>query len=365
MEKIRKLADLLLDYSTKVQSGEKLVIDASIEAKPLVNEIIKGATKRGVYVKLRINDDDFSQNLIKNNAASINHFEFDQGLLDNAFESMDAYISVRATKNDFSSKEVTVEEMNAYNTVTRKAINTRLTKKWVVLRWPTHGYAQKAEMNYNDYVEFCMNSMVNDYEKMTHDLEPLKQLMDQTSNVRIVGPETNLTFSIKDVPTVICSGLRNIPDGEVYTAPVIDSVNGVVKYNTYSMQNGKKWENVKLTFENGKIIDATCTNNDDAELMSIFNVDNGAKYVGEFSLGVNKNINKPIGDILYDEKIGGSFHFTPGSAYEQADNTNRSALHWDLVCIQNEEFGGGEIYFDDVLIRKDGKFIPEELKILN
>lgn len=365
MEKIKELAILLLDYSTRVKKGEKLVLNASVEAKPLINLIIKEATKRGVYVHLILNDDDFSQNLINNQVKNtdklLQSVEFDTQL----FETMDAYIAIRATKNDFSNKNVSLEDMNLFSKLQRKSLNKRIEKKWCILKWPTHAFAQKAEMNYDDYFDFCLNSMVNDYKKMTNDLQPLADLMAKTDKVKIKGPNTNLTFSIKGIGSVICSGLRNIPDGEVYSAPVIDSVNGMLTYNTYSMRNGKKWENISLTFKNGQIIKASCSNASDEELMQVFNVDKGAKYIGEFSLGVNKNITQPIGDILYDEKIGGSFHFTPGQAYAKANNGNVSSLHWDLVCIQNKNYGGGEIYFDDVLIRKDGKFILPELESLN
>lgn len=365
MSKLNKLANILLDFSTTVQKGEKLIIDTCVEAKPLVQQLIKEATKRDVYVHVILNDDDYNQNLIINNTNNLDKLSEDTKQLDTKFASMDAYIVIRSNKNEFNSAGVSTKQMSDYAITTRQALQTRLSKKWVLMSWPTHGLAQKAEMNYDDYYEFCLNSMICDYEKMNHDLQPLKKLMQNTNKVKIVAPNTNLEFSIKDIDVEICGGKINIPDGEVYTAPVIDSVNGVVTYNVNSAQRGKTWNDVSLTFENGKIVKATCSNQDDRELMDIFNSDEGASFVGEFSLGVNQNIKKPIGYTLYDEKIGGSFHFTPGNAYEHTDNTNRSALHWDLVCILNEEFGGGQIYFDDVLIQDNGKFVLDILKPLN
>lgn len=365
MSKENKLAQLLLDYSTESKPGERLVIDASVQAKSIVKEIIKEATKRDIFVSLMLSDDEFNQDLIRNQSQNLDLLKKEDDLKNGSYTKMDSYIVIRATGNEFSTAGIDSSVVANWSKAQRGSLVTRLTKKWTLLRWPTLAYAQKAEMNYDDYYEFCLNSMINDYEQMTSDLQPLYDLFMKTDKVRITGPETDLSFSIKDINTKICSGHMNIPDGEVYSAPVIDSVNGTVKYNTYSMQSGKKWENVKLTFENGKIIDAECSNHEKEELLKVFEIDNGAKYVGEFALGVNKNITKPIGDILYDEKIGGSFHFTPGNAYEDADNTNRSSLHWDLVCIQTEQYGGGEIYFDDVLIRKDGKFIIDELTSIN
>jgi len=212
-----------------------------------------------------------------------------------------------------------------------------------------------------------MKVSMADYSKMRDAFKPLKDLMDKTDKVRITGPGTELEFSLKGLGSVPCAGECNIPDGEIYSAPVIDSVNGQITYNTPSGYQGNVYEDVCLKFEKGQIIEASCSNPaDDKKLNEIFKTDEGAKFVGEFAIGVNPYITKPMGDILYDEKIAGSIHFTPGQAYEgEADNGNKSAVHWDLVLIQTEEFGGGEIYFDDVLIRKDGIFVLDSLTGLN
>ena len=188
--------------------------------------------------------------------------------------------------------------------------------------------------------------------------------MEKTDKVRIVGPNTDITFSIKGLPAIPCCGTCNIPDGEIYTAPVKNSVNGYITYNTPSPYQGNIYEDVHLEFENGKIVNCSAKENTDG-LIKIFDTDEGSRYVGEFSFGLNPLILNPIGDILYDEKIKGSIHFTPGTCYKDCDNGNVSSVHWDLVLIQRKEFGGGEIYFDDVLIRKDGKFVLEQLKDLN
>ena len=181
--------------------------------------------------------------------------------------------------------------------------------------------------------------------------------------MHLKGPGTDLTFSIKGMNAIKCDGERNIPDGEVYTAPIRDSINGTLSYNTPSLVAGFRFENIRFTFENGKIVDATA--NDTQRINQYLDTDEGGRYIGEFSLGVNPNIHTPMCDTLFDEKIAGSIHFTPGNAYDEADNGNRSAIHWDLVLIQTPEYGGGEIYFDDVLIRKDGRFVIPELEGLN
>ena len=218
-------------------------------------------------------------------------------------------------------------------------------------------------MSTEAFTDFYYKVCNLDYAKMSKAMDPLKELMDRTDKVRITGKDTDITFSIKGIGAVKCKGDRNIPDGEVYSAPVKNSVNGTISYNVPSIEDGIKFENVKLTFKDGKIVHAT--GNYPEKINSILDTDEGARFVGEFALGVNPYINNPTGDILFDEKIAGSIHLTPGSCYEDADNGNNSAVHWDLVLIQTPEYGGGEIYFDDKLIRKDGLFVLDELKALN
>ena len=187
--------------------------------------------------------------------------------------------------------------------------------------------------------------------------------MEKTDKVRLVAKGTDLTFSIKGIPAVKCAGHMNIPDGEVYTAPVKDSVNGVITFNAPTLENGIKHENVRLVFKNGRIVEATSS--DTKALNDVLDTDEGARYVGEFAIGVNPYVTSPMLDILFDEKISGSIHFTPGCCYDDAYNGNKSSVHWDMVLIQTPEWGGGEIYFDDMLIRKDGLFVTESLRCLN
>ena len=179
----------------------------------------------------------------------------------------------------------------------------------------------------------------------------------------IVAPGTELEFSIKDIPVIPCCGERNIPDGEVFTAPVRDSINGVIRYNTQSRYQGTVFDNIEFEFHDGKIIRAESS--DTERINAILDADEGARYCGEWSLGTNNRVRHPMLDTLFDEKIGGSFHLTPGQAYEEADNGNRSRIHWDLVLIQRNDYGGGEIWFDDQLLRKDGYFMPDDLQGLN
>jgi aminopeptidase len=223
--------------------------------------------------------------------------------------------------------------------------------------------AQLANMSTEQFEDFYFKVCTLDYERMSEAMEPLKQRMERTDRVRIVGPGTDLRFSIRGIPAVKCEGRRNLPDGECYTAPVRDSIHGTIAYNTPSLYLGATYEGIRFTFEGGRIVRAA--GNPQDRLDATLDSDEGARFIGEFSLGFNPYITRPMKDTLFDEKIAGSLHFTPGQAYETADNGNRSKVHWDLVLIQTPAYGGGEIWFDDELVRKDGRFVVPELEGLN
>lgn len=279
---------------------------------------------------------------------------------------MDAYIGVRANKNVSELSDLPTEKTKLYQQCWWKPVHTdiRVAKtKWCVLRYPSPSIAQMAGMSTDAFTDFYFRVSNLDYTRMAQAEEPLVKLFEQTEKVHIIGPETDLTFSIKGIPVMKSCGLRNIPDGEVFTAPVKDSIKGTIGYNCPTIFQGTSFDHVRLHFENGKIVKASA--NDTEKLNQILDIDEGARYIGEFSLGLNPYIHHPMRDILFDEKICGSFHLTPGNAYATAFNGNRSAIHWDLVSIQTPAYGGGEIWFDDQLIRKDGKFVLDELKGLN
>jgi aminopeptidase len=281
-------------------------------------------------------------------------------------KQMDAYIGIRGAANSSELSDVSAEQLDLYQQHWWKPVtDVRVNhSKWVVLRYPTPSMAQSAKMSTAAFEDFYFTVCTADYARMERDQQPLKQLMEQTDTVRIVGPGTDLSFSIKDIPVVPCNGRRNIPDGEVFTAPVRDSVNGTIAYNTPSLYQGTVFDGIRFEFANGRIVKADCRNQP-TRLNAILDSDEGARFVGEWSLGCNNHIRQPMLDTLFDEKIGGSLHLTPGQAYGTADNGNRSRVHWDLVLIQTPEYGGGEIYFDGRLIRKDGRFLPDDLQPLD
>lgn len=363
--RITDLAYKLVNNSICLKKGEKVLIEAFDIDYMLVNALIKEVYKVGALPFVEIINNRIKREILMNTTKE--HIELMTKYDKARMKDMDAYIGIRGESNSFELSDVAKENASLYSSIYQKEVHhdIRVKKtKWVVLRYPTPSFAQMSNMSTEKFEDFYFDVCCLDYKKMDKAMDNLKELMEKSDKVRIVAPNTDLTFSIKDMNAIKCSGDRNIPDGEIYTAPVKTSVNGKITYNTSSFMKGYKFENVSLTFKDGKIIDATCSG-DNKLLNSIFDIDDGARYVGEFSFGINPYITKAMGDILFDEKITGSIHFTPGSCYDEADNGNYSSLHWDLVLIQTKEYGGGEIYLDDTLIRKDGIFVIDSLKCLN
>ena len=365
-DKIQVLANTIVNYSLKIHKGEKLLIDVKGEgADQILTALVEKTLAAGGIPFWNRNQDTVLGTFISH----ANHEQMKVwGQMHRAImESVDAYVAIRGADNAYELSNVTAAAMKSYVQNYQEVVHTKLRvpkKKWVVLRWPNHSMAQLAQMNTQDFMKFYFDTCTLDYSKMRDAMQPLVDLMMKTDQVRLKGPgETDLTFSIKGIPALPCAGEMNIPDGEVYTAPVKDSMNGVMAYNTPTLFQGRVFEQVKLTVKNGKIIKATCANQPDIE--KIFDTDEGARYFGEFAIGVNPFVTTPMKDTLFDEKIYGSIHLTPGNSYDNAPNGNHSAIHWDMVLIQTPAYGGGEIYFDGKLIRKDGEFVLPELKQLN
>lgn len=363
-QRINLLAKNLVNYSCKLKKGEKILIEAKGVDYMLVNAIVKEVYKVGAYPFVEMFDNRVTRELLMGETEELAKLraKFDGARM----KEMNAYIGIRGGNNAVENSDVPEENLQIdsefYSHPVHHELRVKHTK-WVILRYPNEGMAQSAGMSTDAFEEFYFNVCNLDYSKMDKAMDALKARMDKADKIRIVAPGTDLCFSIKGIGSKKCSGGHNIPDGEIYSAPVKDSVNGVITYNAPSVQNGFKYENVSLTFKDGKIIKAT--GNDEKKINAIFDTDEGARYVGEFSFGVNPYINKPMGDILFDEKISGSIHFTPGCCYDDCYNGNISAIHWDLVLVQTKEYGGGEIYMDGELIRKDGRFVTEDLLCLN
>lgn len=362
--RIEKLAHGLVHFSTKVQPGDRVMIESTNGNEMLVKALIREVYKAGGLPFVWLRQSEIERELAKGYTAEQLELraQNDAALM----EQMNVYIGFSAPENNAEMSDAAPEMMSLYSSLYGNQVHGKIRvprTRWCVLRHPTPGFAQAAGMSTEAFEDFFFDVCTMDYSKMDRAMDPLKALMDNTEQVRIKGVGTDLTFSLKGMKAIKCAGECNIPDGEVYTAPVRDSVNGVITYNTPSTQSGFTFENVCLTFENGKIVKATA--NDTERVNKVFDIDEGARYVGEFAIGVNPYVTKAMNNILFDEKIMGSFHFTPGACYDDCSNGNKSALHWDLVCIQTPEYGGGEMWFDGVLVRKDGRFVLPELECLN
>jgi len=356
------LARLLVEYSIRLKRNENVLIEAFDIPDEMTVALIRAVRKSGGVPFVQ------TQHARVNRALALEASERQLNLLAShelaRMRKMNAYIAVRGSNNITELSDVPTEKMELLAKKMRPVQDRRVKKtKWVVLRWPTSSMAQLAGMSTEAFEDFYFEVCTLDYRKLQPGMKALKRLMEKTDRVEIKGPGIDLRFSIRGIPAVICGGDRNIPDGEVFSCPVKDSVEGHVTFNAPSIYQGIGFDSILLEFENGKIVDAT--SNETKKLNKILDSDPGARYIGEFSLGLNPRVLQPMRDILFDEKIAGSFHLTPGQAYEEADNGNRSQVHWDMVNIQRPEYGGGEIYFDGKLIRRDGKFLPQPLQSLN
>jgi aminopeptidase len=361
-ERFDKLAKLLVEYSIRLKHNETVLIEAFDIPDEMTAALIRAARNAGgvpfaqvyharVNRALALEASDRQLNIMASHELA-------------RMKKMNAYIAMRGSQNITELADVPPDKMQLIGKRMRAVQDQRVKRtKWVVLRWPTPSMAQLAGMSTEAFEDFFFDVCTLDYRKLQPGMKALKRLMEQTDRVLIKGPDTDLNFSIKGIPAVICGGDRNIPDGEVFTAPVKESVEGQLTFNAPSIYQGTAFDGIRLNFKRGRIVEAS--SNETKKLNKILDSDPGARYIGEFSLGFNPRVFQPMRDILFDEKIAGSFHFTPGQAYEEANNGNRSQVHWDMVSIQRPDYGGGEIYFDGKLIRKNGEFLPKQLRSLN
>jgi len=364
--RVTKLAELLCSHSTRLTPDDRVLIHAYDIPEEAVAEVVRVAQSKGAEVIVRLESNVVKRQLMhgmtEDNARTIAKVEKYE------MEEMTAYIALRGSHNYAELGDVPddISKMWAREYSTPVVFGVRVPKtKWVALRWPTAGMAQQANMSTPAFEKFYFDVCTLDYAKMARACEPLRDLMNRTDRVRVTGPGTDFTLSIKDIGAVPCTGLRNIPDGECFSAPVKDSVNGVVQFNTVSLYQGTEFKDIRYVINDGRIEEASAGSNTE-KINEILDTDEGARYFGEFAIGFNPYILHPMKDTLFDEKIAGSFHFTPGNAYDPpGGNGNKSSIHWDTVMIQRPDYGGGEMYFDDVLVRKDGLFVLPELQGLN
>ena len=363
--RVTKLANTLVNYSCAVKPGEKILIEAIDVPTEFTTECVRLASKAGAMPLVLLKSARVNRALMQ--VATQDQWNLMADVERLQMENVQCYIGARGNHNVSELTDVPADKQKVFETTVWKRVHSEVRvprTRWVVLRWPHPSMAQLAGMSTDGFEDFYFDVCTMDYAKMGRAMQALKKRMEATDQVRLKGPrDTDLTFSIKGIPAIPCDGKLNIPDGEVFTAPVRDSVNGVIHFNAPTMYRGETHENIRLVFKNGKIVEGTSSNT--TKLNEVLNADEGARYVGEFAFGINPYITRAMKDILFDEKISGSIHFTPGNSYDEAPNGNKSEIHWDMVMIQTPECGGGEIYFDGKLVRKDGLFVTDDLKALN
>jgi aminopeptidase len=360
----KKLAHLIVHHSTRLQAGEAVLIEAFDLAGGLVLDLIEEVQAVGAIpvVSLRSNAVIRAQLLRATEASLLLQSDLEM----HQMQKVQAYIGIRGSENVSELADVPGDRMTLYQKLVAQPVHLeyRVNRtRWVVLRYPNASMAQLANMSTDAFIDFYFRVCNVDYARMKDAITPLADRMRKTDRVQLKGPGTDLRFSIKGIGAISCHGERNIPDGECFTAPVRDSVEGTITYNTPSVYLGTTYDHLSFTFEGGRIVKAS--GNPQEKLDQLLDADEGARYIGEFSLGFNPHILTPMKDTLFDEKIAGSLHFTPGQSYATAGNGNRSKVHWDLVLIQRPDYGGGEVWFDGELIRKDGRFVTRELAGLN
>lgn len=360
--RLDQLAELLTGFSTSLRRGERVLIDSFDAPEAVVVALIRAARRRGALPFALVHQSRITRELMRDAVEA--QYAPHAGVELARMKKMDAYIALRGSGNIFKASDVPAASVQLVSRLMKPAQDYRVNHtKWVVLRWPTSAMAQQAGMSTEAFEDFFFRVCTLDYRRMAPGMKAFGDLMRRTDRVHITGPGTDLSFSIKGIGAEECGGLRNIPDGEVYSCPVKESVEGVLQYNAPSVYLGTSFDQIRLVFKRGRIVDATASNT--RRLNEILDSDPGARYIGEFAIGFNPHILQPMRDALFDEKIAGSFHFTPGQAYDECGNGNKSQVHWDMVCIQRPEYGGGEIRFDGRLIRKDGLFVPKALQKLN
>jgi aminopeptidase len=364
--RVAKLADVLVGYSTQVQPGDRVLIETYDVPDDVTTALVKRVVEAGGLPFVTVKRNAVLRALYQ--SATEEQMQLTAQWEQERMAEMNAYIGVRGAANISEFSDVPDERMKLFRSLWWHPVHseTRVKKtNWVVLRWPSPSMAQAAGLSTEAFEDFYFDVCTFDYSRMDAAIAPLKARMDAADQVRITGRDTELRFSIKDIPTIPCTGQRNIPDGECFTAPVKNSIEGHITFNTPTLYQGMVFEGIRLELHEGKIVTATAPGGLGDTLNKVLDTDEGARFIGEWSLGFNPYVLNPMKDILFDEKIAGSFHFTPGQAYDEADNGNRSAVHWDMVFIQRREFGGGDIFFDGELIRHDGLFVPNDLLPLN
>ncbi|MBI5352218.1 MAG: aminopeptidase [Chloroflexi bacterium] len=367
--RISKFADILVQHSARVKPGDRVLIEATTAAEPLVRELyIKILEKGGHPVPLLQLPDMFFPGhedllIMKGNDAQLDFVPPLQKLAYDNFESrirIHSSTNTRSQSNMDSSRSQRRGKASGVITAAQMQRGATGIFKWVTTLYPTEAYAQEAGMSLSEYEDFVFNAVhaheetpIKFWKQVEQDQQKAVDFMKGKNQVILRGPNVDLTLSVKGRTFMNSFGTYNMPDGEIYTGPVEDSVNGWVKFTYPAIFNSVAVEGAELTFSSGRVSQAKAEKNEDY-LLKMLESDAGSRYLGEFAIGTNFDINTFTGQILFDEKIGGSFHMALGAGYPETGSKNKSAIHWDMICDMRKD---SEILVDGELLYKDGKFV--------
>ena len=362
--RLAKLADVLVNYGVELQPGQWALIQGEVISVPLAREIYRAVMRAGGFPTLMFNDGATAE--IYYQEANDAQLEFVSPLIKLAVEEADAFINLLSTQNTRAMSNIDPARM-AKSQAAGLEVNKRFGEraasgdlKWTLTRYPTQATAQEAEMSLTEFEEFVfgatlvnLDDPVAEWRKVSAQQQKLVDWLKGKHRLTVKSEHCDLSMSIEERGFINADGKKNMPDGEVFTSPVEESVNGWIQFAFPAIYMGRRVEGARLRFENGKVVEASADKNEDF-LKSQLGVDPGASYLGEFAIGTNRGIQQYTGDILFDEKIGGTIHMALGRGFKEIGGKNESSVHWDMVFDMRQ---GGEIHVDDELFYKDGEFV--------
>ncbi len=362
--KIEKLAQTLVEYSVEVRKGDRVWINGSVLAEPLLKEIYKRVLQAGGQPLMMVSLPDTEEVFYR--YASDEQLKYVPKPLELIMETYDAYISVSADSNTKALSNVDPRKMVLHQRARTELMRTFMRRsaakelRWTVVAFPTNAFAQDAEMSLGEYEDFVYSACLPDmddpvkyWRQFSSRQENIVNWLKGKANIHIKGPETDLCLSIAGRSFVNCDGHYNMPDGEIFTGPVEDSIEGNVYFSYPAIYNGKEVTGVRLWFEHGKVVKASADKNEDF-LIQTLDTDAGSRFVGEFAIGTNQGISRFTRETLFDEKIDGSFHIALGAGYPETGSKNESAIHWDMICDLRQ---GGEVLIDNEPFYMNGVFV--------
>lgn len=344
-------ASMLVNHSMRVDKGDKVMITGGITAAPLMEELVRHALRAGGFPVVLPTWDALAR--IQMSESSLEQLSTVTDVEDKLLTSFDCAVFLRAPENTRSMTDLSPERMMAHARA-RQSYNAHLHRnvRWVTCNYPCQALAQDADMPLEQYADFVYESCLIDWKQTEAYMTRIKSVFDSANLVRLVGPKTDLSFSIAGREGIICAGLKNMPDGEVFYAPVEDSAEGYIAYDFPAIFQGREVEGVHLRFSGGRVTDVAASKGEDF-LLQVLETDPGARRLGEFGIGCNFGITSFSRDILFDEKIGGTVHLAMGRAYEESGGSNKSAVHWDMI---KDLRTAGRIELDGQIVQENGEF---------